>query len=60
MIDFVDDNYFYLFDLKVFFIVKVLNVVIFGGLKFEFLVRDVNVYDEDWNEFNDINKIIIR
>ena len=58
--DLVDDNYFYLFDLKAFFTAKALNVAIPGGPKFEPLVRDVNVHDEDWNEFNDINKIIIR
>lgn len=38
LIDLVDDNYFYLFDLKVFFIFKVFNMVIFGGFKFEFFV----------------------
>ncbi|KAM7446265.1 Pre-mRNA-processing-splicing factor8 [Porites harrisoni] len=58
--DLVDDNYFYLFDLKAFFTAKALNVAIPGGPKFEPLVRDVNLHDEDWNEFNDINKIIIR
>ncbi|PFX20445.1 Pre-mRNA-processing-splicing factor 8 [Stylophora pistillata] len=58
--DLVDDNYFYLYDLKAFFTAKALNVAIPGGPKFEPLVRDVNVHDEDWNEFNDINKIIIR
>lgn len=31
-----------------------------GGPKYEPLFRDVEVADEDWNEFNDINKIIIR
>lgn len=31
-----------------------------GGPKFEPLVKDINPADEDWNEFNDINKIIIR
>ncbi|CAF4806629.1 unnamed protein product [Rotaria socialis] len=31
-----------------------------GGPKFEPLVKEVNPNDEDWNEFNDINKIIIR
>ncbi|KAL9981532.1 hypothetical protein ACROYT_G010242 [Oculina patagonica] len=55
--DLVDDNYFYLFDLKAFFTAKALNVAIPGGPKFEPLVRDVNVHDEDWNEFNDIKVI---
>uniref|UniRef100_A0A0X3PZD3 Pre-mRNA-processing-splicing factor 8 n=2 Tax=Schistocephalus solidus TaxID=70667 RepID=A0A0X3PZD3_SCHSO len=58
--DLVDDNYFYLFDLKSFFTSKALNVAIPGGPKFEPLVKDKNLDDEDWNEFNDINKIIIR
>ena len=31
-----------------------------GGPKFEPLFKDVVEEDEDWNEFNDINKIIIR
>lgn len=31
-----------------------------GGPKFEPLYRDMDKDDEDWNEFNDINKIIIR
>jgi len=31
-----------------------------GGPKFEPMFRDLEDEDEDWNEFNDINKIIIR
>ena len=31
-----------------------------GGPKFEPLYRDIYEEDEDWNEFNDINKIIVR
>ncbi|TKR57590.1 hypothetical protein L596_030271 [Steinernema carpocapsae] len=58
--DLVDDNYFYLFDMKSFFTAKALNVAIPGGPKFEPLIKDQNVQDEDWNEFNDINKIILR
>lgn len=57
--DLNDRNYFYLFDLKSFFTSKALNQAIPGGPKFEPLFRDVEE-DEDWNEFNDINKIIIR
>ena len=60
MTDLVDDNYFYLFDLKAFFTAKALNVAIPGGPKFEPLVKDVLAAEDDWNEFNDINKIIIR
>jgi len=58
--DLVDKNYFYLFDKESFFTAKALNVAIPGGPKFEPLYRDVDTGDEDWNEFNDINKIIIR
>ncbi len=31
-----------------------------GGPKFEPLFRDMDTRDEDWNEFNDISKLIIR
>ncbi|KAJ1984313.1 hypothetical protein H4R34_000737 [Dimargaris verticillata] len=58
--DLTDPNYFYLFDLNSFITAKSLNVALPGGPKFEPLHRDVNPADEDWNEFNDINKIIIR
>jgi hypothetical protein len=34
--------------------------IITGGPKFEPLFRDADADEEDWNEFNDINKIIIR
>ncbi|KAH6911378.1 pre-mRNA-processing-splicing factor [Coprinopsis sp. MPI-PUGE-AT-0042] len=50
----------YLFDKKAFFTAKALNMAIPGGPKFEPLYRDMDTFDEDWNEFNDINKIIIR
>jgi pre-mRNA-processing factor 8 len=58
--DITDKNYFYLFDLKSFFTAKALNLAIPGGPKFEPLYRDEDADEEDWNEFNDINKIIIR
>jgi pre-mRNA-processing factor 8 len=58
--DLVDKNYFYLFDREAFFTAKALNMAIPGGPKFEPLHRDMDKDDEDWNEFNDINKIIIR
>ncbi|RHZ47197.1 hypothetical protein Glove_587g9 [Diversispora epigaea] len=58
--DLTDSNYFYLFDIKSFFTAKALNVAIPGGPKFEPLYRDMDTADDDWNEFNDINKIIIR
>ena len=38
--DLVDNNYFYLFDLKSFFTAKALNMAIPGGPKFEPLVKD--------------------
>ena len=38
--DLVDENYFYLFDLKSFFTAKALNLAIPRGPKFEPLVRD--------------------
>jgi len=58
--DLVDENFFYLFDPKSFFTAKALNMAIPGGPKFEPLIKDQHLGDEDWNEFNDINKIIIR
>ncbi len=58
--DHTDSNASYLFDKKAFFTAKALNMAIPGGPKFEPLYRDMDAFDEDWNEFNDINKIIIR
>lgn len=53
-------NYFYLFEPNAFITAKSLNMCIPGGPKFEPLFRDMDTRDEDWNEFNDINKLIIR
>lgn len=55
--DLVDDNYFYLFDLKSFFTAKALNMAIPGGPKFEPLVKDkelqyVIIDDETYRPFN--------
>ncbi|CAI9112445.1 OLC1v1012897C1 [Oldenlandia corymbosa var. corymbosa] len=58
--DLIDHNYFYLFDMESFFTAKALNMCIPGGPKFEPLYRDMEKGDEDWNEFNDISKLIIR
>ena len=58
--DLCDQNYFYLFDINSFITAKSLNMAIPGGPKFEPLHRDLEQDDDDWNEFNDINKIIIR
>lgn len=61
MSDLLDKNYWYLFEEKSFFTAKALNLAIPGGPKFEPLFRDmIGVDDEDWNEFNDINKIVVR
>ena len=58
--DLTDRNYFYLFDKESFLTAKALNICIPGGPKFEPLFRDTETGEEDWNEFNDINKLIIR
>lgn len=58
--DLVDQNYFYLFDYPSFVTAKALNMAIPGGPKFEPMFKDLDTRDEDWNEFNDINKLIIR
>ncbi|KAL4080100.1 hypothetical protein V8B97DRAFT_1914207 [Scleroderma yunnanense] len=55
-----DNNASYLFDKKLFFTAKALNIAILtGGPKFEPLYCDMDIFDEDRNEFNDINKAII-
>mmetsp|Transcript_39303 Transcript_39303/g.60016 ORF Transcript_39303/g.60016 Transcript_39303/m.60016 type:complete len:517 (+) Transcript_39303:252-1802(+) len=58
--DYNDSNFTYLFDKKSFYTAKALNMAIPGGPKFEPLYRDAYDEEEDWNEFNDINKVIIR
>jgi pre-mRNA-processing factor 8 len=58
--DLTDKNYYYLFDKKSFYTAKALNMAIPGGPKFEPLFSDQFEDEEDWNEFNDINKIIVR
>ena len=55
-----DENYFYLFDSPSFKTSKALNLAIPGGPKFEPLFKDEDETEADWNEFNDINKIIVR
>ncbi|KAA8494906.1 Pre-mRNA-processing-splicing factor 8 [Porphyridium purpureum] len=49
----------YLFDSKTFFTTKALSVSLPGGPKFEPLFPDEPA-DEDWNEFNDLGKHIVR
>ncbi|KAJ6441645.1 pre-mRNA processing splicing factor 8 [Purpureocillium lavendulum] len=58
--DVVDKNYFYLFDLKSFLTAKALNVALPGGPRFEPLYKDINPNDEDFGEFNAIDRIIFR
>ncbi|KFA52836.1 hypothetical protein S40293_00910 [Stachybotrys chartarum IBT 40293] len=58
--DVVDDNYFYLFDLKSLLTAKALNVALPGGPRFEPLYKDINPNDEDFGEFNAIDRIIFR
>lgn len=58
--DKVDPNYFYLFEDKAFFTAKALNSAIPGGPKFEPLYKDVDPEDEDFGEFNAIDRIIFR
>lgn len=56
-----DLNYWHLFNEEHFLTAKALNVAIPGGPKFEPLYRDVlDKEEEDWNEFNDVHKIIVR
>lgn len=56
----VDKNYFYLFDLKSFLSAKALNVALPGGPRFEPLYKDIDPNDEDFGEFNAIDRIIFR
>lgn len=58
--DVVDKNYFYLFDLKSFLTAKALNVALPGGPRFEPLYKDINPNEEDFGEFNAIDRIIFR
>ena len=58
--DIVDKNYFYMFDRSSFFTAKALNVAIPGGPRFEPLYKDVDPNDEDFGEFNAIDRIIFR
>ena len=54
-----DPNFYYMFDLPTFITAKSLNERVPKGPTFEPLFKDVEK-DEDWDEFTDINKIIIR
>ncbi|KAH8668504.1 pre-mRNA processing splicing factor 8 [Xylariales sp. PMI_506] len=56
----VDKNYFYLFEMKGFMTAKALNVALPGGPRFEPLYKDIDPNDEDFGEFNAIDRIIFR
>ncbi|KAK3692020.1 NUC071 domain-containing protein [Podospora appendiculata] len=56
----VDENYFYLFELKSFLTAKALNVALPGGPRFEPLYKDIDPNDEDFGEFNAMDRIIFR
>ncbi|GLI73638.1 pre-mRNA-splicing factor 8 [Penicillium ochrochloron] len=58
--DVVDENYHHMFDLNSFFTAKALNVAIPGGPRFEPLYKDIDPNDEDFSEFNAIDRIIFR
>ena len=58
--DLVDKNYFHMFDLPSFETAKALNVAIPGGPRFEPLYKDVDPNEEDFGEFNAIDRIIFR
>lgn len=56
----VDPNYSHLFETKAFITAKSLGLAIPSGPKFEPLFRDCAPGDEDWNEFTDLAKVIVR
>ncbi|TLS31346.1 hypothetical protein PpBr36_03623 [Pyricularia pennisetigena] len=56
----IDPNYFYLFERNSFFTAKALNVALPGGPRFEPLYKDIDPNDEDFGEFNAIDRIIFR
>ncbi|KAI8932546.1 Pre-mRNA-processing-splicing factor 8 [Plenodomus lindquistii] len=58
--DTVDKNYFHMFELNSFQTAKALNVAIPGGPRFEPLYKDIDPNDEDFGEFNAIDRIIFR
>ncbi|EMC99892.1 hypothetical protein BAUCODRAFT_63676 [Baudoinia panamericana UAMH 10762] len=58
--DISDKNYFHLFDLPAFSTAKALNVAMPGGPRFEPLYKDIDPNDEDFGEFNAIDRIIFR
>ncbi|KAF2002138.1 pre-mRNA processing splicing factor 8 [Amniculicola lignicola CBS 123094] len=55
-----DNNYYLLFDQESFFTAKALNVALPGGPRFEPLYKDIDPDNEDFGEFNAIDRIIFR
>lgn len=55
-----DGNYYYLFDKKTFMNSKALNTFIPGGPRFEPLYPSDDTQNEDYNDFNAIDRIIFR
>ncbi|KAF2848537.1 PROCN-domain-containing protein [Plenodomus tracheiphilus IPT5] len=58
--DIVDKNYFHMFEMNSFQTAKALNVALPGGPRFEPLYKDIDPNDEDFGEFNAIDRIIFR
>ena len=58
--DLVDKNYFHMFELDSFLTAKALNVAIPGGPRFEPLYKDIDPNEEDFGEFNAIDRIVFR
>lgn len=56
----IDHNYFYMFDLDSFYTAKALNVAIPGGARFEPLYKDIDPNNEDFGEFNSLERVIFR
>ncbi|CAN6636566.1 pre-mRNA-splicing factor 8 [Trichomonascus vanleenenianus] len=55
-----DSNTKYMFDKDAFFTAKALNMAIPGGPKFEPLYKNADEEDDDFGEFNAIDRIIFR
>ena len=58
--DIRDKNYSHMFDMDSFLTAKALNVAIPGGPRFEPLYKDIDPNDEDFGEFNAMDRIIFR
>lgn len=58
--DIVDKNYFHMFEMNSLQTAKALNVALPGGPRFEPLYKDIDPNDDDFGEFNAIDRIIFR